>query len=124
MRTDLVQEAFLQAVFREGLRPGLIIHSDRGCQYASHQFGDFLKNHKAVSSMSGKGNCYDNAAMESFWATLKTDLNITQPYETKEEARLAIFDYIEIFYNRVRLHSSIGDMSPLDYEKKCTKLSA
>lgn len=124
MRTDLAQEAFLQAVFREGLIPGLIIHSDRGSQYASHQFRDLLKNHKAVSSMSGKGNCYDNAAMESFWATLKTDLNITKPYETKEDARLAIFDYIEIFYNRIRLHSSIGDMSPLDYETKCVKLCA
>jgi len=124
MRTDLAQEAFLQAIFREGLIPGLIIHSDRGSQYASHQLSDLLKNHKAVSSLSGKGNCYDNAAMESFWATLKTDLNITKPYETKEEARLAIFDYIEIFYNRVRLHSSIGDMSPLDYEKKHVKLCA
>jgi len=124
MRADLVQEAFLQAVFREGLISGLIVHSDRGIQYASHQFRDLLKNHKAISSMSGKGNCYDNAAMESFWATLKTDLGIRKPFKTKEEARLAIFDYIEIFYNRVRLHSSIEDMSPLDYETKNIKLCA
>ena len=124
MRTELVQEAFLQAIFREGLQPGLIIHSDRGSQYASHQFRDVLKSHQAISSMSGKGNCYDNAAMESFWATLKTDLGIRQLFKTKEEARLAIFDYIEIFYNRFRLHSALGDMSPLDYEKKYIKLCA
>jgi transposase InsO family protein len=124
MRTELVQEAFLQAIFREGLKPGLVIHSDRGSQYASHQFRDVLKNHKAISSMSGKGNCYDNAAMESFWATLKTDLGIRKPFKTREEARRAIFDYIEIFYNRFRLHSSLGDLSPLDYETKCIKLCA
>ena len=74
--------------------------------------------------MSGKGYCYDNAAMESFWATLKTDLNIRQPFKTKEEARQAIFDYIEVFYNRVRMHGALGDLSPLDYEKKCVTLCA
>jgi len=74
MRTDLVQEAFLQAVFRKGLNPGLIVHSDCGSQYAGHQFRKLLEIHSAISSMSGKGNCYDNAAMESFWASLKTDL--------------------------------------------------
>ena len=67
--------------------------------------------------MSAKGNCYDNAAMESFWATLKTDLRIVKPFKTKEDARRAVFDYIETFYNRFRLHSALG-CSPLDYEKK------
>ena len=74
--------------------------------------------------MSGKGNCYDNAAMESFWATLKSDLNIRQPFKTKEEAKQVIFEYIEVFYNRVRMHSSRGDLSPLDYESKCVKKCA
>ena len=124
LKTELVVEAFCQAVFRERPGPGLIVHSDRGCQYASCQFRQTLIQHQALSSMAGKGNCYDNAAMESFWATLKTDLNIRQPFKTKEDARQAIFDYIEVFYNRVRLHSALGDLSPLDYETKCIKLCA
>ena len=118
MKTDLVEGAFLQAVFRNRPGSGLIVHSDRGSQYASHQFRKTLAQHRCISSMAGKGHCYDNAAMESFWATLKTDLNINQPFKTKEEARLAIFDYIETFYNRFRLHSALGDLSPLDYELK------
>lgn len=121
MRASLVEDAFLQAVFREGPVPGLMVHSDRGSQYASHDFRRRLDQCHAISSMSGKGNCYDNAAMESFWATLKTELGIHQPFKTKEEARLAIFDYIEAFYNRRRIHSAIGDLSPLDYE---TQLAA
>jgi putative transposase len=118
MKTELVETAFTQAVFRHSLPSGLIVHSDRGSQYASHSFRNLLKSYNAISSMSGKGNCYDNAAMESFWATLKKDLHITKPFKTKEEARLAIFDYIEVYYNRNRMHSSIGFMSPLDYETK------
>jgi transposase InsO family protein len=119
MRTELVESAFLRAVFRERLGAGLIVHSDRGCQYASRDFRALLDRHHALGSMSAKGNCYDNAAMESFWATLKADLRITKPYPTKEAARRAIFDYIEVFYNRRRIHSAIGDLSPLDYEQQC-----
>ena len=118
LETSLVEKAFLQAVFRYQPKTGLIVHSDRGCQYASHQFRHLLDKHKAVSSMSGKGNCYDNAAMESFWATLKTEMGIAKPFKTKEEAKLALFDYIEVFYNRIRLHSALGGLSPLDYELK------
>jgi len=118
MRTELVESAFLQAVFRERPAPGLIVHSDRGSQYASREFRSLLDRHRTLSSMSAKGNCYDNAAMESFWATLKADLGISQPFKTKEDARRAIFDYIEVFYNRRRIHSAIGDLSPLDYELK------
>lgn len=117
MRTELVESAFLQAVFREKPEGGLIVHSDRGCQYASRDFRSLLDRHHALGSMSAKGNCYDNAAMESFWATLKADLRISKPFQTKEDARLAIFDYIEVFYNRRRIHSAIGDLSPLDYEQ-------
>lgn len=119
MKSELVEEAFLQAVFRHSPAPGLIVHSDRGSQYASHRFSSLLRHHQALGSMSAKGHCYDNAAMESFWATLKTELSIRRPFSTKAEARLAIFDYIEIFYNRLRLHSSLGYRSPLDFEAKC-----
>jgi len=118
MRTELVETAFRQAVYREGPIPGLIAHSDRGSQYASREFRQILARHQVLSSMSAKGNCYDNAAMESFWATLKSEMRINKPFRTKEEARLAIFDYIEVFYNRRRMHSATGDLSPLDYELK------
>ncbi len=116
LKTDLVADAFLQAAFKYRPAPGLIMHSDRGCQYASEQFHELLDTHKALGSMSAKGNCYDNAAMESLWATLKSELDINEPFETEEEARRVIFEYIEIFYNRQRLHSSIDYQSPLDYE--------
>lgn len=116
LKTDLVSDAFRQAVFRYRPDPGLIVHSDRGCQYASEPFRDLLARHDALGSMSAKGNCYDNAAMESFWATLKNELNIKKPFQNQEEARQVIFEYIEVFYNRQRLHSSIGYQSPLDYE--------
>jgi transposase InsO family protein len=119
MRGTLIEAAFLRAVHREKPGAGLIVHSDRGCQYASREFRALLKRHQALGSMSAKGNCYDNAAMESFWATLKSDLGINKPYQTKEEARRAIFDYIEVFYNRRRIHSALGDLSPLDYEQQC-----
>jgi len=116
MRTELVETAFRQALYREGPVPGLMAHSDRGSQYASRDFRELLDRHQVLSSMSAKGNCYDNAAMESFWATLKSEMGIKKPFRTKEEARLAIFDYIEVFYNRRRIHSAVGDLSPLDYE--------
>ena len=117
MQTSLVSEAFGRAVFQEGPVPGLITHTDRGCQYASREFQALLNQHHVLGSMSAKGNCYDNAAMESFWATLKTDMRIVKPFKTKEDARRAVFDYIETFYNRFRLHSALG-CSPLDYENQ------
>jgi len=118
LHTDVVAEAFVQAAFRYKPDPGLIMHSDRGCQYASEQFRELLSTHKALGSMSAKGNCYDNAAMESLWATLKSELDINEPFETEEEARRVIFEYIEVFYNRQRMHSSLGYESPVDYETK------
>ena len=117
MQTSLVNDAFSKAVFQEGPIPGLITHTDRGCQYASREFQALLSQHHVLGSMSAKGNCYDNAAMESFWATLKTDMRIVKPFKTKEDARRAVFDYIETFYNRFRLHSALG-CSPLDYENQ------
>lgn len=108
LKTDFISEAFLQAVFKHRPAPGLIFHSDRGCQYASEPFRNLLTEHHALGSMCATGNCYDNAAMESFWATLKNELNIKKPFNTREEAQRILFDYIEVFYNRQRMHSSIG----------------
>jgi len=93
-------------------------HSDRGSQYASYKYRRRLAEVGFLVSMSGAGCCYDNAAMESFWATLKTELLAGRIFETKSQARMEIFDYIEVFYNRQRLHSSLGYLSPVDYEKK------
>jgi putative transposase len=96
--------------------PGLIHHTDRGTQYASVDYRDLLKQNGIVCSMSRRANCWDNAAAESFFSTLKTELVGGRVYRTHEEARLAVFEYIECFYNRKRLHSSIGYRSPADYE--------
>lgn len=116
MNAELVLDAYMQAVFTHRPQEGLIVHSDRGSQYASGSFREALKRTGAISSMSGKGYCYDNAAMESFWATLKKDLKITKPFKTKEDAKKSIFDYIEVYYNRRRIHSSINYLSPVDFE--------
>ncbi len=116
LHAQLVVDAFLQGVCRHKPGPGLIVHSDRGSQYASAAFREHLEAHNALASMGRAGNCYDNAAMESFWATLKAELQLTRPFNTKKEARLAIFDYIESFYNRRRLHSAIGYRAPSDFE--------
>lgn len=96
--------------------PGLVHHSDRGVQYASADYRSALAAHGLVASMSRKGNCYDNAAMEAFWSSLKNELVHRRSFATRADARTAIFDYIETFYNRSRRHSSLGYQSPLDYE--------
>ena len=95
---------------------GLVFHSDRGVQYASHDYRQALQNSQAFASMSRKGNRYDNAAMESFWSTLKQELIYRRHFKTRAEARQAIFDFIEVFYNRQRLHSSLDYRSPIDFE--------
>jgi transposase InsO family protein len=96
--------------------PNLIHHSDRGVQYASGEYRSLLDAHGLVASMSRRGNCYDNAAMESFWSSLKNELVHRRHFTTHTEARTAIFDYIEVFYNRTRRHSALGYQSPLDFE--------
>jgi len=108
--------ALNMALGRRRPTPGLIHHSDRGVQYASAAYRDALARHGVIASMSRKANCYDNAAMESFWSTLKHELVYRRHFVTRAQARTAIFDYIETFYNRSRLHSSLGYKSPLDYE--------
>jgi transposase InsO family protein len=107
----------LRAALRTRLpAPGLIHHSDRGTQYASVEYRELLAQHGIVCSMSRRANCWDNACAESFFSTLKTELVRGQVFETRAQATLAVFEYIECFYNRERLHSSIGYRSPADFE--------
>jgi putative transposase len=115
----LPQAALRQALIRRGGRHrGLIHHSDQGVQYASVLYQKTLCRHGLVGSMSRKGHCTDNAHMESFWATLKTELLAGRTFATRQQASLAIFEYIEVFYNRKRLHSALGFQSPVDFELK------
>jgi transposase InsO family protein len=116
MESSLVKEALAMAIIHRQPKAGLLHHSDRGVQYASDDYQHLLKTNAMVSSMSAKGDCWDNACAESFWATLKTELVNQQRYATREEARQSIFEYIEVFYNRKRLHSALGYMSPEAFE--------
>lgn len=97
---------------------GLVVHSDRGSQFASAVYRQALAKHGCVASMSRKGNCYDNAYIESFWSSLKYEVVYQRRFATRADARSAIFDYIEVFYNRTRLHSSLGYISPVTFESK------
>lgn len=114
---DLVIKALKMAIENRRPGPGLLMHSDRGIQYASYDYQKLLKKYGMICSMSRKGNCYDNAAMESFFHTLKVELIYGNVYEARMQARRCIFEYIEVFYNRIRTHSAIGYNSPEDYEK-------
>ena len=117
MEVDLVADALNMAlVHRRPAGAKLLHHSDRGSQYASDDYQHLLQRHGITVSMSGRGDCYDNAMMESFWATLKCELVHQQRYATRMQARQAIFEYIEVFYNRRRLHSSLGYVSPDSFE--------
>jgi putative transposase len=123
MKVNLVLDALRMALAgrpqqgatRAGTLPGaaaLLHHSDQGSQYASDDYQQLLAAHGVQVSMSARGDCYDNAAMESFWATLKTELVHQEHYATRQQARGSIFEYLEVFYNRVRLHSTLGYQSP------------
>jgi len=116
--TRLILKAWNMAVTHREPPPELVFHSDRGCQYASADFRQALQNQQALASMSRRACCYDNAAMESFWSTLKQEMVYRRTFKTRQEARQAIFDYIEVFYNRRRLHSSLNYQSPLDFENQ------
>lgn len=111
----LVMDALDMAVMNKRPERGLIAHSDRGSQYASFDYQQLLTENGMLCSMSGKGDPWDNAVMESFFGTLKTELIHHKHYKTRNEARRDIFEYIEIFYNRVRLHSALGYLSPLQF---------
>jgi len=116
LRTELVLDAFNMAVWNRRPDEGLVHHSDHGCQYTSLAFGRRLREAGIVGSMGTVGDCYDNAAAESFFATLKTELLSRRTWPTRAEATTAIFDYIEAFYNRRRRHSTLDYLSPTDYE--------
>jgi len=116
MRSDLVGDALQMALAQRRPGRGLLHHSDRGVQYASDLYQGLLMDHGIDCSMSRRGNCYDNAVMESFFGTLKTELVHHERYATHAQARASIFEYIEIFYNRQRLHSTLGYQSPEAFE--------
>ncbi|MGD0626845.1 MAG: IS3 family transposase [Thermodesulfobacteriota bacterium] len=114
----IIVDALEKAFRRRKPGAGLIFHSDRGTQYASYVFRDLLDGYGFVPSMSSKSHCYDNALMESFFHTLKTELIYFEKYRTRQEARGSVFEYIEIFYNRIRRHSSLDYCSPVEFEKR------
>ncbi len=118
LTADLVTAALNQALERRQPQRDLILHSDRGTQYASHQLRTLAQEHGIRLSMGATGSCYDNAVTESFFHTLKTERVYFDRYNTRQEARQTIFRYIEVFYNRQRLHSTIGNTSPAEYEKQ------
>ena len=117
MQGSLVKNALWMAIADRRPPAGLLHHSDRGSQYASFAYQSLLGDYQIVASMSRTGNCYDNAPMESFFGTLKCELVHDRHYRTRAQARQDIFEYIEVFYNRKRLHSSLGYLSPAQYEQ-------
>lgn len=115
---DLVASALHQALEKRNVGPGLMHHSDQDMLYSSYLYQGLLSDNEIVCSMSRKGNCYDNACVESFFGSLKNEFVSFERFESREEAALELFEWIEVFYNRVRRHSTLGYLSPLDYEKE------
>ena len=115
--SELAQKALQSAIDARQPAPGLIVHSDRGKEYYAGEYQQLLKKYGFICSMSRRGDCYDNAVMESFFHSMKVEEIHHHDFKTRAEARTALFDYIEIFYNRQRLHSSIEYQSPIEYEK-------
>jgi putative transposase len=118
MTHDLVGRALFRAIAAKKPAKGLIHHSDRGSQYCSHNYQKLLKQFGMVPSMSRNGNCYDNAPMESWFGTLKSELTHHRHYRTRHEAMREIGEYIEIFYNRQRRQAKLGNISPAEFERK------
>jgi transposase InsO family protein len=118
MTRNLISESLLRAVGAKRPARGLLHHSDRGSQYCSLEYRDLLEELGMQVSMSGKGNCYDNAPMESFWGMLKQELIYQSHFKTRLEARQAITEYIEVFYNRQRIQARLGFLSPAAYVQK------
>lgn len=114
--SDTTITAWKMAIKNRPIKQSLLFHSDRGVQYACAEFREQLKGLPILQSMSRKGNCWDNAIAESFFKSLKTELVYHAHYSTKEQAKLAIFEYIEVWYNRIRKHSALGNRSPLQYQ--------
>jgi len=122
LHTSLVNDALIMAIKRRIPSKGLIYHTDRGSQYASYEHKSILKKYHIIQSMSKKGDCWDNAVAESFFHSLKTELVHHEKFLTRKEANEKIFEYIEIFYNRQRLHSSNSYLSPSNFEEKMLRL--
>ena len=118
MAAQLVTDALVMAIWRRGKPDALMHHSDRGSQYTSEQFQRLMADHGVVCSMSRSGNVWDNAAMESFFSSLKTERTARKIYRTRDEAKADVFDYIERFYNPKRRHSTIGYLSPMEFESQ------
>jgi putative transposase len=118
MTRDLVLQALLAAVWKRKPGPGVLVHSDQGCQFTSDDWQSFLKAHRMVPSMSRRGNCHDNAVAESFFSALKKERIKRRIYPTRQAAASDVFDYIEMFYNPVRRHGSAGDLSPVEFERR------
>lgn len=116
LRVELTMAALTMAIARRKPGSGLLHHSDRGTQYCAAEYRSLLASRGMSASMSRAGDCYDNAPMESFWSTLKKELAMGTPFATRAEARLAVFEYVEAFYNRKRLHSGVGYLSPEQFE--------
>ena len=119
---QLVIAALRMALDQRCPHQPLILHSDRGAQFASAAYRQTLAQHRLLASMSRKGNCYDNAFIESFWITIKYELVYHHRFTTLAEARTAIFDYIETFYNRIRMHSALAYLSPINFESRLTQI--
>ncbi len=118
MRTELVSDALRMAIAARGPAPGLVFHSDRGTQYTSKEFTDLLAEHQMIQSLSRPRQCWDNAVAESFFSSLKLELIDRRAWATRAQVRRAVVDYIEVFFNRRRLHSSLNYLSPAEYETR------
>lgn len=122
MKAKLVNDALTMAIWKRKPKKGLIWHSDRGSQYASDSHRSILKDHDIIQSMSRKGNCWDNAVAESFFKTLKTELTHHHKFNNQQEAKNVIFEYIEVFYNRIRIHSANDYLAPAEFERRGREL--
>jgi putative transposase len=118
MTAQMVTDALIMAIWRRGKPDALLHHSDRGSQYTSEQFQRLMADHGVTCSMSRAGNVWDNAAMESFFSSLKTERTARKTYRTRDQAKADVFDYIERFYNPKRRHSTLGYLSPMEFEMK------
>ena len=123
MTKELVCNALMMALWRRGFPRGVLFHSDRGSQYCSEDYQKMLKHYGLKCSMSRKGNCWDNAVAESFFHSIKVELIHDERYTTRKEAKESIFEYIEIYYNRFRRHSSIGSVAPEVFENQYQKVA-
>ena len=121
MKVSLVNDALDMAIIHRNPPPGLLWHTDRGSQYASYSHKDLLLKNNIIQSMSRKGNCWDNSVAESFFKSLKQELVYNTYFYTKKQAKKEIFEYIEFYYNRVRSHSYLGNLSPVKFEEKQEK---